>query len=713
LVGANSAGKTTVLEAVADLLSGNGELRTDPGDRSDPWVGGSVTFDLSLTASPGSEDQLIFRDLLVGRYGPGPGADTPVPPFSALDPDVAELLAGSPLQDVTDYLISALVSAGTAGTPEDRRCLAKAVFLDPLFVTDFRYVVLCVELRRLDEGARGSALRIADVEGSDPDWLRSLAKSLASGRLGYVATVSDQARPLLQNWVRVVKLDTDPERLASEVEAALPILHNRLWQLEEPPGTSDDDSKAPWELADRVVDEFLITSPGTDTNYLDPDPWVESLVDTPDGEQIVTGTLFGPYDAGDWHRVRRSLLAVAEIVSSASNEFAPAFVQEYGQINVEVLPMTVWAPNHNRVRVTVQENKGESPPRSLRVVGSGIARWVAASVRLACQRLQTAERTVADPAGRLLVTSDERNAVISTARDDPLGQDAVRLLPSPSTSTVYLVDEPESHLHPFALRSVAHWLHALADTSAAVLVATHHPAILDTRPRLARVVTVERDADVANLVVREGGAMSTLSAINDQFGLSPGELLLLTQLLLLVEGEHDKVVLEEWFGNELSDAGVRIVPLRGIKNLVGLPQTEIVQALGVRIAALSDEVDIRAVRENRARTTGERAMVDFLRQAQTYGLDVKPVGLSRPDILYYLDVDVCRGSAPRFPGFEQARREFDKVKAPGQSWKKWITATYGLRTDIEGVRELARQSRTKVPREIRDIMKGILGLATS
>jgi hypothetical protein len=55
LFGPNSAGKTSVLEAVEDLITQTGTLRADPGADDEPLVIGSVIFDLPAADVVGSE----------------------------------------------------------------------------------------------------------------------------------------------------------------------------------------------------------------------------------------------------------------------------------------------------------------------------------------------------------------------------------------------------------------------------------------------------------------------------------------------------------------------------------------------------------------------------------------------------------------------------------------------------------------------------------
>jgi hypothetical protein len=183
------------------------------------------------------------------------------------------------------------------------------------------------------------------------------------------------------------------------------------------------------------------------------------------------------------------------------------------------------------------------------------------------------------------------------------------------------------------------------------------------------------------------------------------------RLVLFVEGEHDVVVLHEWFGPQLEAAAIRVVPLRDVDNLVGLPESGLVQALKLPVAVLCDDTNVVAVREGRARTRGERAVREFLRQAQKNSLDAKAVGLSRSDIVDYLDEDICRQLAPTFPGWEEAR--LAARKAGYEKWKDWVRDEYGLSLDAGTIRRLARDCRAagRVPDEIVKKVGRILGYA--
>lgn len=68
LFGPNSAGKTSVLEAVEDLITQTGTLRADPGADDEPLVIGSVIFDLPAADVVGSDDARLYASMLRGEY---------------------------------------------------------------------------------------------------------------------------------------------------------------------------------------------------------------------------------------------------------------------------------------------------------------------------------------------------------------------------------------------------------------------------------------------------------------------------------------------------------------------------------------------------------------------------------------------------------------------------------------------------------------------
>jgi len=71
-----------------------------------------------------------------------------------------------------------------------------------------------------------------------------------------------------------------------------------------------------------------------------------------------------------------------------------------------------------------------------------------------------------------------------------------------------------------------------------------------------------------------------LPEVNEKFleelGLSRLDLLSSVSTLLIVEGDHDKIVLETYFGDKLKRERVRILTLGGTYELISLPESEII-----------------------------------------------------------------------------------------------------------------------------------------
>lgn len=71
--------------------------------------------------------------------------------------------------------------------------------------------------------------------------------------------------------------------------------------------------------------------------------------------------------------------------------------------------------------------------------------------------------------------------------------------------------------------------------------------------------------------------------------MSTADVLLLYRVVLIVEGQHDEVVLRALVGSELDQLGVLLLPIRGAKGAQSLADTAIlVRTLSIPIVALFD-----------------------------------------------------------------------------------------------------------------------------
>ena len=703
LFGPNSAGKTSVLEAVAEVITEAGALRSDPGQLDEEYVMGSVSFTLPEAGTAGTEDARTFASLLSGEQASSSLFGESTYPWPWLGEELRLSLRKAKAGRAGAVLAAALAGAGCAGTARDRKSLARAVFSPgaAFFTADPVSVSMSVYRPHMRAAAIRAAGRIAAVPGGN-DPLHKIAVQLDSGLVAHVGHVGGGAKQMnkfASALPPVIQLDGDHRSLSVELFRAVPAVHNRLWHVDP-----HVIRTKPWRT--EIVDGFEIEMGTGHDRYL-VDPWLESR--SAEDEPDIPG-MFDPYWETDWYRVRHSVLAAASLIEAEANQIAPSFVRSQGAIGIEVLPVAVWGAGGHRLRATFAE-RGDDKPRDLRVVGAGTARWVAAAVRLACRRLEAAEQIVLDETGTQVTAEDLKRDIIRRARKEPLTQVAVRLQPSDAPG-FYVADEPEAHLHPAAVKSVRDWLTQLAGLAATVLVATHSPALLDGTSALISRVLVQRTSQATQLRQMTGALSSELEAVSDDLGITRGELLLLTRLAVFVEGPHDQIILDEWFGENLRSAGVRMYPVHGVDNLTGLADSEIIAALGIRTATLSDDTSVKRAESGRVRTRGESAVARLLKEAALAGMPVRPVGLDQPDILYYLDKAICQRAAPSFPGWPEAAAERARERSR-DPWKKWVETRYGLDLDRDSVRDLARQCRqqSKIPAELRKATWELLNYA--
>ncbi len=128
---------------------------------------------------------------------------------------------------------------------------------------------------------------------------------------------------------------------------------------------------------------------------------------------------------------------------------------------------------------------------------------------------------------------------------------------------VALFDEPEAALHVAAERWMLQGLRALASSHDMPIIAATHSAELLNDPDVG-LQHVARDASGRTTVTP---LASPLRPEIESLGLEPSDLLQLYRVILLVEGQHDKLVLDGLIGDELSRARTLVLPLRGAKSV--------------------------------------------------------------------------------------------------------------------------------------------------
>ena len=129
---------------------------------------------------------------------------------------------------------------------------------------------------------------------------------------------------------------------------------------------------------------------------------------------------------------------------------------------------------------------------------------------------------------------------------------------------LFLIDEPEAHLHPAAQRQAARWLSSfLGDDYGRCLLASHSPAFLSMAGR-TRLTHVSRAAghrvQLRSLDPRDLKALDP--ALRD-LGFDRGELLALHRAVLFVEGATDRAVIEGLYPDQIREIGLLVQPFYG------------------------------------------------------------------------------------------------------------------------------------------------------
>lgn len=356
----------------------------------------------------------------------------------------------------------------------------------------------------------------------------------------------------------------------------------------------------------------------------------------------------------------------AHAIAHVASRLMPNFAAAEGWPQIELQEGPSRSP---QVRIFLGEDS-EGSPLPLADAGEGIRRWVSIALQLACREV-------------------DRWGITLAARSPGLSRGMDRV--------VLLVDEPEAHLHPRALDEVAAWLLSRSREGCTVFVSTHSEHFLRLPSDEVAIATVTKLDGTTRVRSIHGVAATAIGGVASEMGLTPVSLLSLHNMLLFVEGEQDKFVLDEMAGAQLAAAGVYVIPLGGtavLKTKSRLAQlaVHLVKPLGLRVGVLTDNT--RDIGDS-AESHEEHIMKSFRLAAASVGLRIEPFGLSKRDVTEYLDEEVCRQVAPQFPGWEAARNEHDRLKegkAKNLShFKAWVRDRYQLGIDDpETVRELAR-----------------------
>jgi hypothetical protein len=298
-------------------------------------------------------------------------------------------------------------------------------------------------------------------------------------------------------------------------------------------------------------------------------------------------------------------------------------------------------------------------------------------------------------------------------------------------------DEPEAGLHRSAESHMARGLSRLAhQPGKIVIVATHSPDLLDDPD--ASVIEVRRRPDGT-------GFIAPLRALDreqlESFGLQPSDLLRRQRSFVLVEGEHDEIVIGTLIGEQLRQHRAYVVALRGGANLeASLDSRVLYDFTDAQLIAVLDNIQAEHVRSvwsdvqaryladgadaaiNELRisypdTSGEaRWIKEWLGRALRNGMSgrIEPYGFTKQDVIGYLPVGAL------VPGdiadWTELRTEYDAWSAQAArntlNFKGWLRRHKRAKISAHTIREAA-ESMDHIPDEFIDLVRLAEGVARS
>lgn len=355
------------------------------------------------------------------------------------------------------------------------------------------------------------------------------------------------------------------------------------------------------------------------------------------------------------------------LLSELATLLAPQFVTRDYRVEVQALEPRWWELNKGqRLRIALvphdveePEYKGPPPGYGLDAVGSGLRVWTMFAVHEALRR--------------------------SSKRE--------------SKTTLFVFDEPERHLHPAAQREVVSFIASIVGEGANVIVATHSPAFLNEAIPHARYVRLSRSEGETPVSRKtqafplDPGRLAAIERNLPELGLTRADLIQLTRGVLLVEGEHDRFIVQSFFGDDLADAHIRILSLRGTDNALALIDAELLQQLGVPVFLMLDRTssqfveDLNRGRITRGATKEERVLASLAVVLKSRQFEVTHVSLNVPDIAWALPEKAVKLVAPTFPGWKQVTAELRQHAGPINP-KNLLRERYDLGITIRALNRL-------------------------
>jgi hypothetical protein len=416
-------------------------------------------------------------------------------------------------------------------------------------------------------------------------------------------------------------------------------------------------------------------------------------------------------DAGRTARVHPLAAAITRRFGREVTSALPGFISRKYELVCEVPQLVDW-PRAGRSRLMLRSTR-DNALFTVEDAAAGFRIWIQLAL---CETLRRLERQLA--AVRFSTSPDTRGSVAEVAWDpgaldylaSSLARDAAthpaQVLEGVLDALrpwVYLIDEPEQHLHPALIRRAARWLANAMQGRGAHAVAVTHSADFLAEDSGAFLVYVERGEHETLYRPFDFATLVATDRIAAEMGFDRGELLTRVRVVLYVEGAMDRVVLDELFGAELSRKGIALGVFGGVANVKDVLEHPVVRYTAAHIAVLVDAValdearrirDDPELRRSLLTGTGERpALARVIEAARQRDRVVEPFGIEARDIFMVLDDEPLREIAPQWPGQREAEECWLEYRQGGgrKGFKRYYKDRWDLPVSIPTCRQAARR----------------------
>jgi energy-coupling factor transporter ATP-binding protein EcfA2 len=410
--------------------------------------------------------------------------------------------------------------------------------------------------------------------------------------------------------------------------------------------------------------------------------------------------------------VAPSARALCGLASRLSTALAPPFVSDSHSIDISIEPFPDW--DRGGPGLALELSRGSDVRFPVRRAADGYKVWLQLALLESVAILRRYSELLHSLLGEA-IASRSSPADAKTTRQWKTYLAAVALLERFTDSTahapveqfialrnvghrLYLIDEPEQHLHPRLQRSATRWLSEAGTASGSqCIVVTHSPHYLRIPGDVAFAYLQRIEIKGTPRISIRRLTPQLLSAADDvaaDMGFDRGELMNSVSAVVFVEGQADKQFLEALSGAELHHAGVLLVPIHGAVSAQrkGLVDSEIVLSItAAKLAVLLDNLveaewrglqtdpDLCRETARSSKKTELKAMAEILSRAQEVGRIIEPLGIPVPDIFDLLDEDLLRKRFPSFPGHSSAREGWLRANQKQKvNWKSFYLDRYGI-----------------------------------